>query len=535
MQSRKRTSLGRLSLVGLATAALVISGCAAGGDAGTTTAPEPDGGTSSEPVAGGDLVYALNVDTRTLDPAVCPGGGGWSQCQPVFGTLLEYDTVTKQFEPGLAESFETEDGKSWTLTLQPDLTFSDGTVFDAAAVDYNWKRILDPAVQSPALGTASTMTWAVVDERTLEVTLEEPNYQLPWQLVYNMAMIGSPTAIEAAGAEVGNKPVGAGPFTLKEWTRGTQLVYEKNPDYYEEGKPYVDTYTIKTIGQDDQRLNALRAGEIDINWSLLVKDAETLEGEGYDVLEGPMLGGTGLMFRLDDPVVSNPLLREAMLSAFDSAQINAALYPGSIPVDHYLMPDNPFRDDARGMFPKKDLEHAQEVFDEYLAEVGKDSETVTFTSYAGIPQLEAVAQAVQAQMEQIDGLTFEIRALDGAALSTAGATGDFQTMMGATLGYQMDSLFDYFHSTSRRNHSKYSNPEVDAALEFARTSNDEDAVADAYKTAVGLISKDAPARMWRYQVGFIISGDSAHVPDSALMIHTGGSALWAQDVWMTGD
>ncbi|WP_396655758.1 ABC transporter substrate-binding protein [Microbacterium sp.] len=531
MQSRRKSTLRKLALAGAAAAALVLTACAGGGGGDPTNGS----GEVGEPVEGGDLVLALNVDTRSLDPAICPQGGGWSQCQPIFGTLMRYNIITTEFEPGLAESLESEDGVHWTLKLRPGLQFSDGTAFDADAVVFNWERILDPATQSPSLATASTVKeWTVVDDVTIEFELISPNFQLPWQFVYGgMGMIGSPTAIEAAGDDVSNNPVGAGPFTLKEWTRGTQLVYEKNDLYFEEGKPYVDTYTIKTIGQDDQRLNALRSGEIDIDWSLLVNDAETMAAEGYNVLSEPMIGGTGVMFNLEDPVVSDPLLREAMLSAFDSAQINAALYPGSVPVDQYLFPESPYRDDSRGMFPPKDLDHAQEVFDEYLDKTGQTEVTVTYTAYAGIPQLEAVAEMIQAQMNQIEGLNFEINGVDGAALSTAQATGDFQLLMGATLGYQMDSMYDYFHSSSTRNYSKYSNPIVDEALTLARTSNDPDEVADAFKTAAGQVSKDAPVRMWRYQIGFLIFGDNVHVPEEAMFIHTGGSSMWVQDVWMT--
>ena len=73
------------------------------------------------------------------------------------------------------------------------------------------------------------------------------------------------------------------------------------------------------IAADDQRLNALRSGEIQVDWSLLTKDAKAIEAEGgYQIYRVPLVGGTGLQFNLKDPVVSDPDLRQAMLMAFDS-------------------------------------------------------------------------------------------------------------------------------------------------------------------------------------------------------------------------
>jgi peptide/nickel transport system substrate-binding protein len=514
-------------LAAVAAATLALAGCSwnASSDVGNN-------GDAGTPVKGGDLVLAINTDATSLDPALC-GVNGWTQCEPIFSTLLRYDIEAQEFTPNLAESFESDDGKVWTLKLRSGVKFSDGTDFNAEAVAFNWDRIKDPATQSMAARTASSMRWEVVDDLTLEVTLDKPNYQLPYSLQYGMGFIGSPTAIKAAGEDFGNKPVGAGPFLFRSWTRGTQIDYEPNPTYWEEGKPYLDSLTVKVIAQDDQRLNALRSGEINVDWSLLTKDAKAMEAEGYNVISGPLVGGTGLMFNFDDPVMKDPLIRQAMLHAFDSAQINNTIYPGDQPVDQFLYPDSPYRDDAYGTFPEKDLDEAQRLFDEYLAKTGQDSLTVTMTTYAGIPVLEQVAQVLQAQMQEIDGLTLEIRGMDGVALSGAQAAGDFQVTMGATLSMQMDALYDIFHSTGSRNFSNYSNPKVDEALDLSRSSNDPEEVTEAYEIVAGEISKDGPLRTWRYQTGHLYYPDSVHIPQSALAIQTSGAAMWVQDVWMT--
>lgn len=482
--------------------ALALSMAAAGCSSADGT--NADSGESDSPQRGGELVMAVNTEGQTMDPAWCAMYAP-DRCAPVFGTLMRYDTTQEQFMPGMAKSFESEDGKTWTLELREGVKFTDGTPFDAEAVAFNWARIKDPATLSTAAQVAAPLTWRVVDPLTLEVILDQPNVQLPWALTQGLGMIGSPTAITAMGADFGNAPIGAGPFVLTKWTRNSEAKFAANPDYWDEGVPYVDTFVLKVISQDDQRLNALRAGQIDINWSLLAKDAKALGAEGYTIHSLPLVGGTGVNFNFEDPVMKDPQLRLALQKTFDSAQINSAVYPGSEPVTAFLFPDSPYRDDSLGVFPKKDLAGAQKLFDEYLAKNGKTSLTVTLSSYAGIPDLELVAQMIQSQAQEIKGLTLEIKPMDFATLTGDRRSGAYQLALGATLSQQMDAIYDVFHSDGSTNITRYSNPKVDEALETSRSSTNPDQVVEAYKVVNGEISKDAPLLTWRHQTGYIFT------------------------------
>lgn len=506
----------------LAACCLGVAGCSGGSEAS---------GSGGEPTQGGSLAFGLNVDARSLDPAQCITS--FQHCTPVFGTLMRYDIDEEEFVGQLAKSFESKDGKSWTLKLRDGVKFSDGTPLNAEAVVYNWDRIKDPKTLSPAIRLTDGVKWKAVDPLTVKVTLDEPNYQLPWALAHGgLGAIGSPTAIKKAGEDVGTEPVGAGPFILDEWSRNSQTVYKRNPDYFADGRPYVDELVIKVIGSDDQRMNALRTGDLDVDWSLIVQDAKTLEGEGYNVHRLPLIGGTGLQFNMKDPVVSDDGLRQAMLHAFDSEQIVSAVYPGGESVDAFLPPDNPNRSDDLGVFPEKDLDKAQELFDEYLKRTGKSSETVTFTCYADIPALEKVAQLLKSQMEEIDGLTFEVDAVDPATLVERQNNKDFQTIMGATLSPGMDKLYRVFHSDGTLNAMGYSNPKVDAALDKSRSSNDPAEVEKAYQIVNGEISKDAPLRNWRYQTGHLIAGDEVHGLEDAMAGYNAGAGAYWQYVWL---
>ncbi len=134
---------------------LFVSAC--GGEAASPAGP------AGEPVRGGTLVYAFNTESQSVDPATCAIGIGVAPCQAVYGALLNYDFDTGEIEPGMAESFTTEDGKTWTLKLRPGLTFTDGTPFDAAAVAFNWIALSIPrccrrAPPSPRRSTGRSST-----------------------------------------------------------------------------------------------------------------------------------------------------------------------------------------------------------------------------------------------------------------------------------------------------------------------------------------------------------------------------------------
>ncbi|MEU5840356.1 ABC transporter substrate-binding protein [Rhodococcus sp. NPDC047139] len=502
---------------------MVAAGCGSGGTSGN------QGAGSDTPVRGGELVMAVNVEGQTMDPVWC-ATHAFDRCAPVFGTLLRFDTEDEQFVPAMASSFDSEDGITWTLTLREGVRFSDGTPFDAAAVVFNWDRVKDPANLSPSARIAAPLTWRVVDPLTVEVVAEEPNFQLPWALAQGMGMIGSPTAIAQLGADFGNAPIGAGPFLLEKWTRNSEARFVANPEYWDEGAPYLDSFVLKVIGQDDQRLNALRSREIDVNWSLLSKDARAVEAEGFTVHALPLVGGTGLNFNFEDPDLRDPQLRLAVLKTFDSAQINSAVYPGDGPVDAFLFSESPYRDDSLGTFPAKDLEGAQKLFDEYLERTGKSDLTLRLSTFAGLPALEQVAQILQSQVQAIDGLRMEIDAMDYATLQGVQRSGDYQLALGATLSQHMDALYETFHSAGTNNTTRYANPKVDEALEVSRTSNDPDAVADAYRVVNGEISKDGPLRNWRYQTGYIFT--QGYVKDLVLTGTLGGAGVYLDRAWI---
>lgn len=496
-----------LAQLAVTTAAVVaVTGCG-GSSSGNTSGGEGD----DTPQRGGALVAAVRSNPISLDAARC-GSSGYAQCAPIYGTLLRYDFDEEQFEPALAESFDSADGTVWTLKLKEGITFTDGTPYDAEAVIFNWEREKDPAMLSGALYWLSQIKgWKVIDPLTIEITLTSPNYQFPWAMQYELGFIGSPTAIKSKGDAFATDPVGAGPFILEEWVENSELTFTRNPDYVEEGLPYADSLTQKIIPTDDQRMNALRAGEINLQNTYLNRDATILEKEGYPTKRMTLWGGTAVAFNLEDPVAGDPDLRAALLQAINAEQITSALYPGELVPEAYFRTDSPYYDEAAGLYPEFDLAGAQAAFDKYLEKTGQSSLELSFLGYSEYPIMVQVAELVQQQLSQIKGLEVELRSMAGQELNAVIREGDYQIAMANAAGRQDPAaLYRTFHSKGDLNVTGYSNPVVDKALDTIRATEDEQVITENYKLVGGELSKDAPYRLFAQENDIVTVAKNVH-------------------------
>ena len=209
------------------------------------------------------------------------------------------------------------------------------------------------------------------------------------------------------------------------------------------------------------------------------------------------------MFNYTDPAIEDQDLRQAIQHAIDGTQINNAVAPGEEAADTFLRTD----DQALGTFPALDLAEAQRLFDKYLKKTGKTGETISLLTYAGFPVMEQTSQLLQAQLQEIDGLTVQIEPVDNTTMLKRKRQREYQIVVTANLSEDRDSLYDLFHSNGALNAMGYSNPKVDEALDITRTSADPAEVTRAYQVVNGEISNDAPFRIWQNISGYLYADD----------------------------
>jgi peptide/nickel transport system substrate-binding protein len=227
---------------------------------------------------GGTLVYGRQTDCIYLDPVHT------AQNADIWVSLNLYDTLTqpaddgKSVVPGLASSWDvSQDGKTMTFKLRPDLKFADGSPLTADDVKWSLERAADKATGGEFQFLLASI--AGVDapgDGSVIVRLKRPDPALLQALAtFNAGIVPSKLIMAEPGATLDDKsksfaqhPVGSGPFTLKSWTRNSEMVLTRNPHYWKQGAdgqplPYLDNVRYVIVPDDATRILKLKAGEID--------------------------------------------------------------------------------------------------------------------------------------------------------------------------------------------------------------------------------------------------------------------------------
>jgi peptide/nickel transport system substrate-binding protein len=460
----------------VAASAVVLLAACTGGD--------PTAQPTAEPQQGGTINWMMSApDPGTLDPKT----GFQSNQHPglakfmVFGELVHRDPTTGEITPGLAESVEPNDDNTvWTITLREGLTFSDGEVFDAEAVKFNWERLADPEEKSPAASTVLSFdSIEVEDELTLVVTLPEARGGFPVYLgglVPNgnaqaaLALIGSPAAIERCGEDFGKTvdcTIGAGPFVLTDWVQGSAMTFERSASYYDAPRPYLDGITLQYAGAPDVTANAALAGQVDLATFFSPTSLTTPLVDNPDWVLWSNQGATsnfGVAFNPNRAPFDDVRVRQALLMALDMDDvINKALAGAGVEATTW------FPEGSRFDSPPIPIEHnqfdeAQALIDEYVAENGPVVGSITAS-----PNTITVNEVLVQQWNELEGVTITLDQVDGNTEGARIGSGDYviNTRSAPTIT-SLEDIYGLLHSGLSTNNVGYENAEVDELLEEYR-------------------------------------------------------------------
>ena len=228
----------------------------------------------------GVLVHAADDEATTLDPAqVEAGEGGETVILQVYDRLLEFGPSGPELIPGLATTVPSvqngmisNDGLTYTFKIRKGAVFHDGTDVTAEDVKFSWDRIVEMDLPEGQAGVISDIVsdTKVVDDYTFQVTLLEPSASFLNSTVVSMAAsIVSKDAVMANGGVVEGEPneymaqnaVGSGPYKLKAWNRGENILLDINENYW--GNKAKLAARIEIGAEPDVRVLGLRAGNYD--------------------------------------------------------------------------------------------------------------------------------------------------------------------------------------------------------------------------------------------------------------------------------
>lgn len=441
---------------------------------------------------GGTLNVAFASDTKTLDPAFSIN---FSERQPLY---LLYNTLVAlrpdfSVAPELAERWEfSADGRTLTLHLRQGIKFHDGTEFDAAAVKFNLDRRLDEKIGSPQRGQMIAMIEGVdvVDKNTVALRLKGPSPNLLGMLAQREGFMASPAAVEKYGKDFTTNPVGTGPFVFKEWVPGNRLVVERNPNYWETGKPYLDQVVFRDISNTAVAIQRLLTGEADYASALSPIDIRQLQNRAGITLDPSEVGRWyALQYQVDKPPFSNLKLRQAIAHAIDRKRIVDIVMSGGAAISDSPTPKSLWwsAPDIKGI--AYDPSKAKAL----LAEAGYSNGLELSLSTPQIALLQQVNQLVQEQLKAV-GITVKLDPVSQSDWYPRVVQGAVNfTPMRWSQRPDPDGLMSLlFESSGAGNSTKYSNPEVDRLIEDARGMVEQAKRREAYQKAQEIIMRDLP-------------------------------------------
>jgi peptide/nickel transport system substrate-binding protein len=268
--------------------------------------------------------------------------------------------------PGLAESYEvSRDGTTFTFKLRKDVTFHDGTKFDATAVKATLDHIVDPAAKSrAAIGSLGPYKETkILDPYTAEVVFKAPNAAFLHEMGTLLFGMTSPAALKKYGPTgIGNNPVGTGPFRFVKYTTQDQVALERNPAYNWGPKSFgmtgaakLKTLTFKILSDTNARYNALLAGQIQLAMNLDPNNIRSIKkNSAYRHLNVPSTGQPyGYPINVSKEPTNELPVRQAILHAVDQDQLVKTVLSGAYgPAHNVVTPTTPgYSKSASGLYP----------------------------------------------------------------------------------------------------------------------------------------------------------------------------------------
>lgn len=400
---------------------------ATGGSDGGDAAPEPTDGT---------FIFGAAGAPTTFDPFYASDGETFRITRQIFQNLIGIESGGTEGVPELATEWEgSEDGLTWTFTLQEGVTFHDGTDFNAEAVCANFDRWQDQNEigQNPAVAyyygndfgfgdDALVEDCEATDEHEATVTLTRVTGKFPMVLSQSAYAMHSPTAMEEYDAndvqaegeafvypEYANEhPTGTGPFMFDSYDNaGGTVSLVRNEDYW--GDPSgVAELVFRIIPDENARRQELEAGTINgydlpnpIDWSALEEGGNQVEiRDPFNILYLALNP-------VADPQLEDPLVRQALYHALDRETLVRNQLPEGAEVATQFIPNTVAGYDESIEAYEYDPELAQQL----LQEAGVEDLTIelwypTEVTRPYLPDPQRIYDAVRADWEAA-GITVE--------------------------------------------------------------------------------------------------------------------------------
>ncbi|WP_195989417.1 peptide ABC transporter substrate-binding protein [Clostridium sp. D53t1_180928_C8] len=485
-------------------------------------------GSGSTATKNQDLVFNLGEDPETIDPTLNTSSGAGTIIVNAFEGLMVLDE-NEQPKEAVAENMEvSEDGLVYTFKLREDAKWSDGEPVVADNFKYSWLRALDKATAAEysyqlyyiknaekfynGEVSADEVGIKVIDDHTLEVTLEAPTSYFPQLLAF-------PTYAPLREDIVSANPEGwatnvetyvsNGPFKLVKWDMKDQLVFERNENYWDASNVKLDTLTFKLVTDETTAYSELRAGNFDIVNSVPSNEIEPGKAEGL-VQVIPKLGtyffaaNVGKQDTLSADVkkaLGNKLVRQALNLAIDRQEIIDNVGKAEQIPAYSFVPQGIFNEDGSEFSDKKyydpadmdgNIEKAKALLKEAGYENGEGLPTFELM-YNSEGQHKDICQIIQQNWNEI-GVNVELTNQEWAVFLNTRQQGDYQISRHGWIGDYVDpmSFLDMWVTGGGNNDCGFSSAEYDKLVNDAKVETDAAKRIEMLRKAEDILMDEMP-------------------------------------------
>lgn len=507
------------------TVVLLTTGCFSGGT-DTPKGQNQDGTTQQTDTEGGNkgdkILHTNNTsEPGSLDPALAQGTHESWVIDHMFEGLMKKDQ-SGELVGGIAEDYTlADDGVTYTFTLRDDAKWSNGEPVTAHDFEYSWKRVLDVDLGSTYAyqlyyvknGEAYNSGEKIIvdgeevdasiddvgvkalDDLTLEVVLEQPApYFVELTSFYTFYPVNK--AVVEANPEWANDPstfVSNGAFKLTEWNHKANILVMKNEHYYNAEVVKLDGIDFTILEDENTAWQKYQANEFDFLYPLpqtVVADLQAKEDP--ELVIGQDLGVYYYNFNTEVKPFNNLKVRKALAMTIDRQMIaEKVAQGGQTPAYGIVPPSIPDEDgndfqETQGDFFAEDIEEANKLLDEGLAEEGMTKEeikpTILYNTQEGHKK---VAQVVQEMWRNNLGIDVQLENVEFQVKLDREKAGDYEISRAGWIGDYLDpmSFIDLFVTGGPYNDSKFSMEAYDELVKTAKSTADQKVRFDAMREA----------------------------------------------------
>ena len=380
----------------------------------------------------GQLVFGLSSYPPTLEPWKNAGTAASTVKLQIFRGLLGYDSEAN-LRSEIAESWEAEDAQTYRFDLRKNAVFHDGTPVTSVDVKASFEAITqEDSTAYLRVGLGIIESIETPDAHTVRIRLSSPSASFIFLVASFYAFIVSAASLEADP----ENPVGCGPYTIASSERGTRIDLKAFPQFYKEGLPKTESLSFVAYKDENLRVAALEAGDVDIieyvPWQAM-DQVESNSNLVLDTTDGPFMY---LIFNASEGPMANPMVRDAVGYAIKREDVMAAAFFGrGRPLNGMPVPESsPFFNEVYANHWSYDPEKAKAL----LAEAGyADGFNATMLSTAQYGMHQDTAAVCQQYLQQV-GINVDLNLPDWATRVDLGNKGQFDMAVMGTAGQYND-------------------------------------------------------------------------------------------------